>query len=83
MPHDDDLADRLTLTASDCERLTGIAERTYLYWAWHDRDCEPEDRIGPPSFLAGRRRLWMRDKLLQWLEDREREADDHVASSAK
>ena len=68
MPHDDDdLTHRLTLTAKDCERLTGLKANTFLYWAWHDQQCEPED--GPPSFTAGRRRLWARDKLMQWLDD--------------
>jgi hypothetical protein len=73
-----DLKDRITLTARECERLTGVKSGTFLYWAWRDQDREPEDKIGPPSFLAGRRRLWMRDGLLQWLEDAQKRADHDV-----
>lgn len=69
----DNLEHRLTLTAKECERLTGIKANTFLYWAWRDQDRD--DKIGPPSFLAGRRRLWMRDGLISWLQDAQNRAD--------
>lgn len=68
MREDDDLADRLALTAKDLERLSGITANTYLYWAWADDMREPEERVGPPSIKRGRRRLWMRTDFLRWLD---------------
>jgi hypothetical protein len=78
MRQDDDLKDRISLTAQECQRLTGIKSDTFLYWAWRDQDREPDDKIGPPSFKCGRRRLWTRDGLVKWIEDAQKRAGHDV-----
>jgi hypothetical protein len=61
----------LTLTAKHCEALTGIKAATFLYWAWKDSQSgDDAPKLGPPSFKCGRRRLWMREKFLDWLTQR-------------
>jgi hypothetical protein len=77
MREHDDLKDRLTLNAKDLERLSGIAAKTYLYWAWLDDSREPEDRVGPPSIKRGRRRLWVRESFLRWLDDAPKQQAGH------
>lgn len=62
-----ELDNRLSLTATECSQLTGIAPSTFRYWAHCDKDLTPgEQRMGPKSFMLGGRRMWLRKDLLEW-----------------
>lgn len=53
------------LRAKDCERLTGIPEATWRWWAYVGS--------GPESFkLSPRRRVWRRSVVEAWIAERER-----------
>jgi len=54
----------LFLTAEELEDLTGIPASTFRYWA--------HVRQGPPSFKLGRRRVWKRSDVMDWIADQER-----------
>ncbi|MFD6464061.1 helix-turn-helix transcriptional regulator [Streptomyces roseolus] len=51
------------LRAKDCERLTGIPEATWRWWAHVGK--------GPASFKLGRRRVWRKSVVLAWIADEE------------
>jgi predicted DNA-binding transcriptional regulator AlpA len=51
------------LDSVDLEGLTGTPASTWRYWA-HIGE-------GPTSFKLGRRRVWKRSTVLQWLESQE------------
>lgn len=51
------------LQAKDCERLTGIPEATWRWWA--------HTGAGPTSFKLGRRRVWRRSVVQEWIEEQE------------
>jgi hypothetical protein len=62
--------DHVSVTAKQAEQITGIKANTFLYWAWKDAQTPPgEPKTGPPSFKVGRRRLWSRTALLEWLDN--------------
>jgi prophage regulatory protein len=51
------------MSAPDLEQLTGTPASTWRYWAhigW-----------GPASFKLGRRRVWKRSTVVEWLESQE------------
>ncbi|WP_422742149.1 helix-turn-helix domain-containing protein [Mycobacterium sp. WMMD1722] len=48
----------------DLEELTGTPASTWRYWAHIGQ--------GPPSLKLGRRRVWRRAAVMQWLEEQER-----------
>lgn len=51
------------LSASDLEALTGTPESTWRYFAHVGR--------GPASLKIGRRRVWKRSTVTQWLAEQE------------
>ncbi len=51
--------DKILLFASDLERLYGIPQSTWRYWAHVGK--------GPSSYCIGRRRVWDRDIVANWL----------------
>lgn len=55
--------DKEYLTAADLEALTGTKASTFRHWA----------RIGdgPPSMKIGRRRVWKRSTVMEWLAAQE------------
>jgi prophage regulatory protein len=53
----------LYLTAPQLEEMTGTAASTWRYWA--------HIGSGPPSFKLGRRRVWKRSTVLEWLAAQE------------
>jgi prophage regulatory protein len=55
------------LDSQDLEKLTGTKASTWRYWAMLDQDPESE-RSGPASFKLGRRRVWKKSTVLQWLD---------------
>ena len=52
--------------AADLEVFTGTRASTWRYWS--------SIRKGPASLLLGRRRVWKRSSVIQWLLDQERTA---------
>lgn len=50
-------------TADDLERITGTKASTWRYWAHID--------AGPASFKIGRRRVWKRSTVMEWLAAQE------------
>jgi hypothetical protein len=67
--------DRVSLTAKQVEQITGVKANTVMFWAWKDAQTPPDaPKIGPPSFKCGRRRLWPRAQLLEWLDRKQRES---------
>jgi prophage regulatory protein len=60
------------LDSEDLERLTGTKASTWRYWAMIDQEAKSEEeRVGPPSFKLGRRRVWKRSVVMAWLAERE------------
>lgn len=55
------------LDSLDLEKLTGTPQSTWRYWAMRGE--------GPASFRLGRRRVWKKSTVLQWLAEQEA-ADD-------
>ncbi len=51
------------LDSADLEELTGTKASTWRYWAHIGQ--------GPPSHKIGRRRVWKRSGVEQWLADQE------------
>jgi len=51
------------LSCTDLERLTGTKASTWRYWAMIG--------AGPASFKLGRRRVWKRSIVLEWLAAQE------------
>jgi prophage regulatory protein len=51
------------MSAPDLEKLTGTPASTWRYWA--------HIGSGPASFKLGRRRVWKRSVVLNWLESQE------------
>ncbi|MFD0000770.1 helix-turn-helix transcriptional regulator [Nocardia sp. NPDC127526] len=51
------------LQAKDCERITGIPEATWRYWA--------HIGSGPASFKLGHRRVWRESVLMAWIAEQE------------
>jgi hypothetical protein len=51
------------LTAKQLEELTKVSAATWRYWASVNR--------GPFSFRLGKRRLWKRTSVLEWLAAQE------------
>lgn len=51
------------LNSEDLEQLTGTKASTWRYWASVGE--------GPPSFKLGRRRVWKRAVIEQWLAAQE------------
>ncbi|MGD1172148.1 helix-turn-helix domain-containing protein [Mycobacterium seoulense] len=54
------------LTAADLEQRTGTPASTWRYWAWMGK--------GPHSFKIGRRRVWRRSVVEDWLREQEEKA---------
>ena len=54
------------LSAPELEEMTGTPESTWRYWAMIGS--------GPTSFKLGRRRVWKRSAVLEWLADQEKAA---------
>jgi prophage regulatory protein len=50
-------------TAAELEALTGIPEATWRYWSHTGK--------GPASFKLGRRRMWRRAVVDEWLAEQE------------
>lgn len=48
------------MSANDLEALTGTKASTWRYFAHTNQ--------GPPSLKIGRRRVWKRDVVLEWLD---------------
>lgn len=48
------------LDSTDLEQLTGTPASTWRYWA--------HIGSGPRSFKLGRRRVWKRSDVLDWIE---------------
>jgi predicted DNA-binding transcriptional regulator AlpA len=55
------------LTAEDLEELTGTPASTFRYWASRDE--------GPASVKIGRRRVWKRQTVENWLARQEIEEE--------
>jgi prophage regulatory protein len=51
------------LDSDDLEKLTGTKASTWRYWAMIGQ--------GPASFKLGRRRVWKRSTVHEWLEAQE------------
>jgi predicted DNA-binding transcriptional regulator AlpA len=51
------------LDAKQLEQLTGTRQSTWRYWASIEK--------GPPSFKLGRRRVWRKSAVLQWIAEQE------------
>ena len=60
-------SDREYMTAGDLERHTGTRASTWRYWAHIGQ--------GPPSHKIGRRRVWKRAGVEQWLAEQEAASD--------
>jgi prophage regulatory protein len=58
--------DKELLGAKDLEALTGTMAGTWRYWA--------NIGEGPGSFKLGRRRVWKKSVIEQWLADQEKRA---------
>ncbi|MGW0252764.1 helix-turn-helix transcriptional regulator [Nocardia goodfellowii] len=57
--------DETFLRAKDCEKLTGIPEATWRWWA--------HVGLGPASFkLSPRRRVWRKSVVLAWIKEQEK-----------
>lgn len=52
-------------SANDLEQLTGTPATTWLYYAWKG--------TGPASLKIGRRRVWRRDVVEEWLRAQEKD----------
>ena len=50
----------------DLEEMTGTPASTWRYWA--------HIGSGPTSFKLGRRRVWKRSTVVEWLESQEKKA---------
>jgi prophage regulatory protein len=61
-----DHGDRELLGARDLEALTGTKASTWRYWASIGE--------GPASFKLGRRRVWKKSTILEWLDEQENRA---------
>lgn len=60
------------LGGAHLEQLTGIKQATWRYWAFMDKHAAPDTpRLCPPSFKIGRRRVWKKQVILQWLAEQE------------
>jgi prophage regulatory protein len=60
------------LDSVDLEKLIGTKASTWRYWAMLDQYAESEEeRSGPASFKLGRRRVWRKSSVLQWLAKQE------------
>jgi prophage regulatory protein len=57
---------RILLGTRDLEELTGTKASTWRYWASIGE--------GPESFLLGRRRVWKKSIVLEWLAEQENRA---------
>jgi prophage regulatory protein len=55
--------DREIVGALDLEKLTGTKASTWRYWA--------SIGTGPASFKLGRRRVWKKSIVLEWLAEQE------------
>lgn len=55
--------DKQYLSAEDLEAMTGTPKSTWRYWA--------HIGTGPASHRLGRRRVWKRDTVTQWLAEQE------------
>ena len=51
------------LSCNDLEKLTGTKASTWRYWAMIG--------AGPTSFKLGRRRVWKRSTVMEWLASQE------------
>lgn len=60
------MAEAELMSATELEALTGTPESTFRYWASIGQ--------GPASFKLGRRRVWRRTVVMQWLRDQEQAA---------
>jgi prophage regulatory protein len=58
------LIDSKYLTATQLEQLTGTRASTWRYWASIGE--------GPVSFKLGRRRVWVKSSVEQWLAEQEK-----------
>jgi prophage regulatory protein len=54
----------LFLTAEELEDLTGIPASTFRYWAHVGQS--------PPSMKLGRRRVWKKADVMDWIAEQER-----------
>jgi predicted DNA-binding transcriptional regulator AlpA len=61
-----DHGDKELLGAKDLEALTGTKAGTWRYWA--------NIGEGPASFKLGRRRVWKKSVIEQWLAEQEEKA---------
>jgi predicted DNA-binding transcriptional regulator AlpA len=57
---------RILLGTRDLEELTGTKASTWRFWASIGE--------GPESFLLGRRRVWKKSIVLEWLAEQEKRA---------
>jgi prophage regulatory protein len=55
--------DKEFVGALDLEKLTGTKASTWRYWA--------SIGTGPASFKLGRRRVWKRSTVLEWIAEQE------------
>jgi prophage regulatory protein len=68
------------LGTSDLERLTGTKASTWRYWNFMDKHADDDTpRLCPPSFKLGRRTVWKKAVVLQWLAEQEQAAGGGVA----
>jgi prophage regulatory protein len=58
------------MTASDLEDYTGTEASTWRYWA--------HVGAGPASFKIGRRRVWKKSTVMEWLAAQESNVDTSV-----
>jgi prophage regulatory protein len=61
-----DQVDKEILGTRDLEELTGTKANTWRYWASIGE--------GPASFKLGRRRVWKKSVVLEWLAEQENSA---------
>lgn len=55
------------LDSRELQQITGTKASTWRYWA--------SKGVGPPSFHLGKRRVWERDGVEQWLADQKNATD--------
>lgn len=63
----------LFLTAEELEELTGIPASTFRYWA--------HVKQGPASMKLGRRRVWKKSDVMDWIAQQERTTKTHANAS--
>lgn len=65
------------LTVSQVSALTSVPEQTLRYWRWRERG------EGPPAFRLGRRVVYRRQAVEQWVAAQEAAAQESLAAAMR